>query len=86
MKGKMPKRLKIGRNTSLAIKQIRYAKKYFSFVDMYEEIPCECCGYKTEGIYDICSKCGWEQVGTKEKTGANPVNLKTYKTLYNIYG
>lgn len=86
MKEKMPKRLKIGKNTKRAIKQIRYAKKHFLPVEMYEEIPCECCGYKTEGYADICCRCGWEQAGTIEKTGANPVNLNIYKMLYKIYG
>ena len=87
MKGKMPLRLKIGKNSSLAIKQIRRAKKRFKqFEYKTNSYQCECCGYPTDGFADICDRCGWEQVATLEKTSANPVGLLVYKKLFERYG
>ena len=87
MKDRMPKGLKIGKNTSKAIKQIRNAKKSFKRFEIKAPyIACECCGYNVDGIGDICHRCGWEQVGTDVKTGANPVSLETYQILFLSYG
>ena len=87
MKEKMPLGLKIGKKSSLAIKQIRRAKKNFKQSECKENsYQCECCCYPTDGLADICKRCGWEQVGTFEKTGANPVSLLVYKKLFERYG
>ena len=87
MKRRMLKRLKIGKITSRAIKQIRYAQKHFEgFEYKINSVGCECCGYQTDGFGDICNRCGWEQVGTELKTGANPICLSNYQELYYIYG
>lgn len=88
MKGITLQGLRIGKNTSLAIKQIRHAKKTFKghgYIFCYT--PCECCGYPTNGYCDICLRCGWEQVSVEYDTkGGNPVSLEAYKKLFMIYG
>ncbi len=43
---------------------------------------CECCGYPVLFYGDICDECGWEQQESAAWTGANPVDLKTYRKLY----
>ncbi len=43
---------------------------------------CECCGYPVLFCGDICDECGWEQQESAAWTGANPVDLKTYRKLY----
>lgn len=48
-------------------------------------VPCQCCGYPTEGFGDVCINCGWEQVDSEEVedensyVDANYSSLKEYK-------
>lgn len=88
MKGRELQGLKIGRKTSLAIKQIREAKETFKGSEyIANSTPCECCGLPTEGYCDICSRCGWEQVCVEwDNKGGNPISLKAYQKLFMIYG
>ena len=57
-----------------------------------EEYTCPCCGEKTlstQGEYDICSNCGWEDDGIMdEKKYSNPnhMTLKQGRKNYLLYG
>ena len=75
-------------NIKLAKKNIpnNFIEKELDFEELTSLIPCECCKYPVEGYGDVCPKCGWEQQGTNDFTGQNPVDLFVYKKLFERYG